>query len=75
MTTETIEASETCHRCGVRPGTRRFYAPDPCHPYAHVAGQTLKFSMKETVGCDECWAAFQEEYEAFVREHCPEKRK
>lgn len=53
-----LREDRLCHRCGVREGSERFYLPDPSRPYAALAGQQLKFSMKRTVGCDECWAEF-----------------
>lgn len=46
-----------CHRCGKRPGARRFYVPSMKFS---LAGNQLKFSAKETIGCDPCWAEFQQ---------------
>jgi len=43
-----------CHRCGVRPGTRRFQAY-----VTALAGAQMKFGARETHGCDQCWAEFQ----------------
>lgn len=50
------DGEHLCHRCGEKPGTRRFYMP---HKKFSLAGMQQKFSVKETYGCDKCWAEFK----------------
>lgn len=45
-----------CHRCHLVPGTVKFYCPTM--KFA-LAGMQPKFSMRKTLACEECWAAFQ----------------
>lgn len=47
--------TELCHRCHVQPGTERFYYDGA--PFS-LAGVQPKFSVKRTVGCDDCWSKF-----------------
>jgi len=49
-------SDELCHRCGERPGTERFYVVDATG--TALAGVTLKFSVRRTVGCEQCWNEF-----------------
>jgi hypothetical protein len=51
----TGDGPHLCHRCGRRPGTRRFI----CRPVA-LSGAQLKFGAHETFGCDECVKEFAE---------------
>lgn len=47
-TPEDVTCAGLCRRCGERPGRERYYQP----------GQPGEVSVKQTVGCDECWARF-----------------
>jgi len=58
--------TELCRRCGVKPGTERFYTPNPKQPYPALAGMQVKFSLKRTVGCDTCWAEFEDEIKTYI---------
>lgn len=35
-------------------GTKRFYNPN----FVSLAGMQIKFQMKETIACDDCWKKF-----------------
>ena len=50
----TGDGPHLCHRCGQRPGTRRFI----CRPVS-VAGAQMKLGAHETCGCDECVEEFR----------------
>lgn len=44
-----------CHRCKNQSGFLRFYDPR----LVPLAGMQMKFEMRDTNACDECWAWFQ----------------
>lgn len=50
------EGEHLCHRCGTRPGSLRFL---PSTLRFSLAGAQLKFLVRDTWGCDECWADFK----------------
>lgn len=54
-----------CHRCGKEPGSIRFYSPK----LVPLAGMQMKFQVRDTWGCDACWAVFDEELRAASAVH------
>lgn len=53
----TGKGEHMCHACGKKPGSFRIYVP---HFRFSLAGAQLKFSARDTWGCDECWVIFSE---------------
>ncbi len=51
----TQQRPHPCHRCG-KPAVVRFYSET--EPWS-LAGLQMKTVVRDTVGCDSCWAEFQ----------------
>lgn len=59
----TGEGDHLCHRCHIKPGSRRFVA----YPTA-LAGAQPKLGAYETNACDECWAQYTQQRKAMEHE-------
>lgn len=45
-----------CHRCGTVLGAKRFY--NTGNRFS-LSGKQIKFTVRETWGCDDCWNSFK----------------